>query len=139
MEPDEKKDHFDSLGAGGAEGVVFKDRDSYYTPGRPNSGGFQLKFKFVTTGSFIVSGVNKKRSVALELLDGVRRVPAGNVTIPPDQDIPEPGEVVEVKFLYAFPESGCIYQPVYRGKRDDIDEAECHVGQLKYKDQGVAA
>ena len=139
VEPDEKQDHFDSLRAGGAEGVVFKDRDSYYTPGRPNSGGFQLKFKFVTTGSFIVSAVNKRRSVALALFDGSRQVPAGNVTIPPDQEIPQPGDVVDVRFLYAFPESGCIYQPVYLGKRDDIDETECHVGQLKYKDQGVAA
>ena len=49
------------------------------------------------------------------------------------------GDTVEVRFLYAFPESGCIYQPVYRGKRDDIDPADCHVRQLKYKDQGVAA
>jgi len=139
VEPDEKQALFESLRAGGAEGVVFKDRDSCYTPGRPNSGGFQLKFKFVTTGSFIVAAVNKRRSVALVLLDGGRRVPAGNVTIPPDQDIPEPGDILEVRFLYAFPESGSIYQPVCLGKRDDIDESECHVGQLKYKDQGVAA
>jgi bifunctional non-homologous end joining protein LigD len=66
-------------------------------------------------------------------------VPAGNVTIPPDHDIPAPGDTVEVRYLYAFEQSGCIYQPVYRGKRDDIVPTDCHVRQLKFKDQGVAA
>ena len=93
----------------------------------------------VTTASFMVASVNRRRSVALVLLNGNERVPAGNVTIPPDHDIPEPGEVIEARYLYAFPESGRIYQSVHLGKRDDIDPVDCHVRQLKYKDQGVAA
>src|SRR6266404_8846348 len=55
-----------------AEGVVFKQLNAPYTPGRPASGGPQLKFKFVETASFIVSHVNAKRSVALMLLDGAK-------------------------------------------------------------------
>jgi hypothetical protein len=43
------------------------------------------------------------------------------------------GEVVDTKFLYAFRESGCIYQPVYVGKRCDIPASECTTDQLKYK------
>jgi hypothetical protein len=31
------------------EGIVFKRLDAPYTPGKPNSGGPQLKFKFVAT------------------------------------------------------------------------------------------
>lgn len=137
--PKDKHRAFEELRSSGAEGVVFKDSNSHYTPGRPASGGAQLKFKFVTTASFIVEAVNKRRSVALVLLDRNTRVAAGNVTIPPDHDIPAPGDVVEARYLYAFPQSGCIYQPVYLGKRDDIDPADCDVRQLKYKDKGFAA
>ncbi|MEI6197760.1 MAG: WGR domain-containing protein, partial [Verrucomicrobiota bacterium] len=36
------------------EGIVFKRLDAPYTPGRPNSGGAQLKFKFVATVSAVV-------------------------------------------------------------------------------------
>ena len=58
---------------------------------------------------------------------------AGNVTIPPNQPIPETGQVVECRYLYAFRESGCIYQPVYLGTREDITADECTTAQLKYK------
>lgn len=118
----------------GAEGVVLKDRTAAFSPGRPSTGGSQLKFKFVTTGSFIVSGINRKRSVALSLWNGTEEVPAGNVTIPPDQGIPAMREIVEVRYLYAFRESGSVYQPVYLGRRDDLEMSDCDVRQLKYKE-----
>jgi bifunctional non-homologous end joining protein LigD len=40
---------------------------------------------------------------------------------------------VEVRSLYAFKESGCLFQPVYLGLRSDLDQEECTVDQLKYK------
>jgi len=51
----------------------------------------------------------------LQLLDNGKLVPAGNVTIPPNCPIPAVDQVVECRYLYAFKESGCIYQPVYLG------------------------
>jgi bifunctional non-homologous end joining protein LigD len=60
-------------------------------------------------------------------------VAAGNVTIPTNQDIPRDGQVVEVRYLYAFEESGCLYQPVYLGVRSDVLPMECVVSQLKFK------
>ena len=72
----------------------------------------------------------KKRSVSLLLNNDVD---AGNVTIPANQNIPAVGMIVECRYLYAFKESGCIYQPVYLGVRDDIPADECTVDQLKYK------
>lgn len=139
IDPEEKQAAFNRLLSAGAEGVVFKDRDALFAPGRPASGGSQLKFKFVTTASFVVEAINKRRSVSLVLLNGNARVSAGNVTIPPDHKIPKPGEVVEVRYLYAFRESGCIYQPVYQGTRNDVDAGDCQVEQLKFKSESVAA
>ncbi|MCX6848253.1 MAG: WGR domain-containing protein [Verrucomicrobia bacterium] len=117
----------------GKEGVVFKHKDAPYTPGRPNSGGDQLKYKFYETASLIVSKVNDQRSVSLILFEGDKIRPAGNVTIPPNHDIPEPGTVIECRYLYAFKESGSIYQSVYLGARADIRAKECTTAQLKYK------
>jgi len=128
---------FHQLKTSGAEGVVFKRTDALYTPGRPASGGAQLKYKFVATASFIVGKVNAKRSVSLLLFTGDRIGAAGNVTIPPNQAIPETGQVVECRYLYAFRESGSIYQPVYLGVREDIRAEECTTAQLKYKSEAL--
>ncbi len=116
------------------EGIVFKLKSAPYTPGRPNSGGSQLKFKFYATASFIVKRVNTQRSVLLALYDeNGKSVEAGNVTIPINHEVPSELDIVEVKYLYAFKESGSVYQPSYLGKRDDVDAKECSTTQLKYK------
>lgn len=121
------------------EGVVLKRLTGAYLPGRPPNGGDSLKLKFCESASFVVAKVNAKRSVSLQLLSGERWVDAGNVTIPANHEIPAEGAVVEVKYLYAFPESGCVYQPVYLGERDDIATVECIASQLKYKAAAEAA
>jgi bifunctional non-homologous end joining protein LigD len=129
----EKQEAFNRLKADGKEGVVFKDLDAPYTSGRPNSGGPQLKFKFYETASFIVQHVNDKRSVSLGLCRGKHVFPAGNVTIPPNHEVPPAGAIVECRYLYALKESGAIYQPVFLGRREDILPNECTTSQLKYK------
>jgi bifunctional non-homologous end joining protein LigD len=129
----EKKAHFQLLQKRHAEGVVFKHRDSAYQAGRPHSGGTQLKHKFHETASFIVTKPNDKRSVSLMLWENGKVRPSGNVTIPPNHEIPKPGEIVECRYLYAFKESGSIYQPVFLGRREDIFHEECTTSQLKYK------
>jgi bifunctional non-homologous end joining protein LigD len=134
----DKIEIFEELRATNCEGVVFKDMDAPYSPGRPNSGGPQLKCKFVESASFVVTGINAQRSVMLGLYDGDSLIPAGNVTIPPNHAIPAKDDVVEVRYLYAFKESGSIYQPVYLGKRNDIPASECVVKQLKYKSDSAA-
>jgi bifunctional non-homologous end joining protein LigD len=119
-----------------AEGVVFKLLSSPYSPGRPGSGGSALKYKFTTTASCIVAGISKtKRSVRLCLFDDVHQNDAGNVTIPPNHPMPSIGDVVEIRYLYAFKESGALYQPVFLGRRDDISMRECTVVQLKFKQE----
>ena len=121
------------LKAGKREGIVFKHIFAPSTPGRPNSGGPQLKHKFVATLSALVAKVNQQRSVQISLLGKNGWQTAGNVTIPANHNIPRVGEVIEVRYLYAFPESDVLFQPVYLGKRDDVDADECRASQLKYK------
>jgi bifunctional non-homologous end joining protein LigD len=119
-----------------AEGVVFKLLTAGYSPGRPASGGSALKYKFTTTASCVVSSISKsKRSVKLTLFEGAYQKNAGNVTIPPNSSMPSIGDVVEIRYLYAFKQSGALYQPVYLGRRDDIAMSECTVTQLKFKQE----
>lgn len=128
----DKADNLDALKSRNAEGVVFKHLDAAYAPGRPASGGTQRKYKFVATLSAVVEKVNAKRSVAVSLLDGEEWTPVGNVTVPANQTVPLPGEVVEVRYLYAIP-GGALFQPTLLGVRDDIETQECVVAQLKFK------
>ena len=140
----EKRDLWDKIKTAHGEGVVFKRINGIVKEGRPNSGGDWLKFKFTESASCYVMEVNAgKRSVKIGLRDGSRAdvikgkkmIPVGNVTIPPNYDVPAAGDIVEVEYLYAY-KGGSIYQPVYRGKRTDIDINACTTGQLKYKPEG---
>ena len=115
------------------EGIVFKRLDAPYVPGRPNSGGPQLKCKFVATASVVVAKINIQRSVGVSLLQGRNLVSCGNVIIPANHQIPRVGDVVDVRYLYAYRDSLALYQPVYLGPRDDVDPGECLVSQLKFK------
>ena len=127
-----KQQFYDRLRASGAEGIVFKNQAAPYTAGRPNSGGMQVKFKFYATASVLVTQLNAKRSVAVAVRDGKQTVEVGNVTIPPNQDVPAVNAVIEVRYLYAYP-GGSLYQPTYLGVRDDLRVDACVIAQLKYK------
>lgn len=121
-----------SVKEAGREGVVAKDLTVPYTSGRPHSMGPALKFKLVESVSCQVIKVNDKRSVELGLIVGERTIRSvGNVTIPVNHEIPKAGDMVEVQYLYAYRE-GSLYQPVYKGKRDDIDQPDS-IAKLKYK------
>lgn len=137
----DKRHTFGLVKSRNGEGVVFKRLAAVYTVGRPNSGGDQLKFKFVESATLFVYGHNEgKRSVQVAAFDGKGgAVILGSVTIPPNYEVPEIGAVVEVEYLYAFPSGGSVYQPVYRGPRTDQSMDDCVVSQLKYKPMAIAA
>ena len=129
----QKTELWEGLRRENREGIVFKRLDAPYTPGKPNSGGPQLKFKFVATLSAVVAKINVQRSVEISLLKGRSLVSCGNVTIPANQPIPAVGAIVEVRYLYAYRDSLALHQPVYLGPRDDVDASECLASQLKFK------
>jgi bifunctional non-homologous end joining protein LigD len=142
---DEKRDLWNQVLTASGEGVVFKRINCPVTEGRPNSGGDWLKFKFTETASFCVMEINTgRRSVKIGLIEFNLHPKAsqhqmltsvGNVTIPPNHEIPAVGEIVEVEYLYAY-RGGSVFQPVYRGRRMDLDIGACTTGQLKYKPEG---
>ena len=124
-----------------AEGVVFKRRDAPYSPGRPASGGDQLKYKFYATATAKVIGHHpSKASVELGMYDDLKHyyirdtppVSVGNVAIPVNKERPSIGSFVEVRYLYWYA-SGSLYQPVYIGERTDVDEFDCRLSRLKPK------
>jgi bifunctional non-homologous end joining protein LigD len=129
-----KRELYSSLKARGAEGAVFKLLEAVHVPGRPASGGSQLKRKFTHRATFKVNGVHaSKRSVKLALFDADgRECDVGNCTIPANHAVPATGALVDVEYLYAY-RGGSVYQPQYKGERDDIDVSACHLSQLHYK------
>lgn len=135
----EKKKMLEKLLLSKAEGIVLKNLKAEYKPGRPNSLGDQLKCKFVQTVSVMVMGINDKRSINMGLIKNNEIKTVGNVMIPPNMDIPNIGNVVEVKYLYAFKATDALFQPVYIGVRNDVQSFECKIEQLKYKsDEAIA-
>lgn len=124
---------FERIQQQGGEGVVLKDRNATYAAGRPNSLGNHLKYKFIESASVIVSAITEnKRSVAMAVLDNGNQVDVGKVTIKPNQDMPNIGDILEVQYLYAY-QGGSLFQPVCLGVRSDLEAADCTIEQLKYK------
>jgi len=131
----QKRKLFNQLKNDNKEGIVFKKKVSTYQPGRPATGGNQVKFKFYKTATFIVANHTKgKRSVGMELLDGEKKVNVGKVTIPPNYAIPEVGSLIEVRYLYAY-KGGSVYQPTYLGNRHDLYIEDAVMSQLIYKNE----
>jgi len=117
---EEKRELIERVRARRGEGVVFKKNDAPYVPGRPASGGNQLKWKFVESATVRVTEAHKtKRSVFLECVDETGAVvPLGKCSVPKNYDMPGPGDIVEAEYLYMY-RGGSLYQPQYKGPRAD--------------------
>jgi bifunctional non-homologous end joining protein LigD len=128
-----KRDLFKRLKEDGKEGVVFKEIHSTYIPGRPSSGGNQIKFKFWKSATVVVDSIHKtKRSVGVAVYRQNEKVLIGNVTISTKYNIPSINEIVEVVYLYCT-QGDSLYQSKYKGIRDDQVLSDCLYSQLKFK------
>jgi bifunctional non-homologous end joining protein LigD len=117
----------------GEEGIVIRDGAGSYTPGKPSSGGPCWKLKFYASATVQVAAHHDtKRSVSMTIKTGNIWSNIGNCTIPPNHDIPKVGDLIEVKYLYAYP-GGSLYQPQYKGLRTDQTMDAANENQLKYK------
>jgi bifunctional non-homologous end joining protein LigD len=127
----EKRAFFNRMKAEKREGVVFKRLDAVYKPGKGHHDMFKCKF-WAELSARVASRSTGKESVGVELLDSNGRwVDMGNVTTIGKGRI-LPGMIIEVKYLYCL-EGGSLYQPSVKMIRDDVDEAECVMTQVKYK------
>jgi bifunctional non-homologous end joining protein LigD len=127
---DAKLKMFHDIKARGGEGMVFKLVAAPYQEGKSK---YALKFKFKEPATVQIVGVSStKRSVQMGVIaeDGIQFV--GNVTIPVNRDIPSVGHFAEVEYLYAYPNGGSLFQPVYLGPRPDKVEADRY-DSLKFK------
>jgi bifunctional non-homologous end joining protein LigD len=136
--PDVKRAEFVRLRDGNFEGAVFKRLSALYQPGRPASGGDQLKCKFWAEPAavIVIRQNNDRASFQAGMLDRVgNTIPVGNVTVPVNQPMPPIKSIVEVKYLYvvALPPRGNLYQPVYLGPKDGGCFEDCYIDQLKVK------
>jgi bifunctional non-homologous end joining protein LigD len=133
----EKKALFDRLSKARAEGIVFKQKKAAYTPGRPSSGGTQLKYKFVKTADVaLIANAGNAYQMAVWHRGKTREVGkvfAGttNATRKQIDDLIADGEtpIAVVEYLYAT-DDDILFQPVFLQLRDDKELKECLLDQL---------
>ncbi len=112
------------------EGVAFKLTTAPHRSGR---NGQHKKFKFIKTLSCVAGDprANGKDSVEIFLFEKEARVRIGTVSLIGKPPVKE-GDVVEVRYLYAYP-SKMIVQARLDRVRDDVAPAECTTAQLIFK------
>jgi bifunctional non-homologous end joining protein LigD len=125
-----KRDLIVKLRAENAEGIVLRNAHAPYRAGRSESA---RKFKFYDTCTVEVAAINTGvRSIRMCVYDGSTPVEIGNVTIPPNKDLPAVGDLGEVRYLYAY-RGGSLYQPVWLKVRHDVSRADASIEQIKYR------
>jgi bifunctional non-homologous end joining protein LigD len=137
--PEDLERNIDFAESEGHEGVVLRDVRAGYARGKPNSWGPCLKIKFWESITCKVRSLHDtKRSCRLSLMNehGLF-VDVGNCTVPTNYEMPSPGDLVEVKYMYAY-RDGSIYQPQYKGVRTDLEPSAATMSQLKYKEDMVS-
>lgn len=121
------------------EGVMVKDKNGMYYPGRRTDK--VLKAKFEETIDCVVDEVNRqgKRSVGISLYEGGKLVSVGACTVLNDKkrNALSVGDVIEVKYLYAVEGSRKLVQPAFIKKRDDKRAEDCDFDQMKFTDKVV--
>ncbi|MEO8705426.1 MAG: WGR domain-containing protein [Kofleriaceae bacterium] len=124
----------DKLRKAGAEGLVFKQRDAPYTPGR---GTTQRKLKFIKSADVIILE-NAGNAYRMAVYDGKKLFDCGKVfsgTTNASRKLLDAalgrGEqpICEVQYLYASDDHQ-LFQPVFVRTRDDKPAKQCIRSQL---------
>lgn len=135
---------YESLKGAQAEGIVFKHKNAPYVPGRPSSGGSQLKHKFIKSADVVIVE-NAGNAYRMVVHDGKKQLDVGKVFAGTTNESRKEldarlarGEtpVAEVKYLYATDDEQ-LFQPVFVRLRDDKDAKLCVRSQLAKTNRGV--
>ena len=127
---EEKRNLYNKLKHNGKEGIVFKKLSGTHISGYSND---QVKFKWYTTASVIVTSHNQKASVSIAIYDNGSLIPIGNVTTL-GHNKPPINSIIEVKYLYAY-RGGSLYQPTFLNIRDDVYQEDCTLNKLHFKNE----
>jgi bifunctional non-homologous end joining protein LigD len=130
-----KRALFEQLQERGAEGLVFRHVDGPYRPGKRSD--LMLKCKFEQTADVVVWKVRpdgRNNFTFRVFRDGELRL-AGSCSLEGKPAV-RPGDVVEVKYLYAS-DDHLLYQPRMLRVRDDKSPSECTADQFHYTDRTV--
>lgn len=134
---DRKRQHAVAIQRLGGEGVVLKRRDHPYQPGK--RGRLAMKVKFIKDLDAVVTdvGIDGKENIEVSLFNGRSMIPVGKCSTVGKQ-VPLPGSVVEVRYLYALrPEMPRLYQPRLIRTRTDKSPAECTLDQVQFTTKKV--
>ncbi|MGC4114636.1 MAG: WGR domain-containing protein [Myxococcales bacterium] len=139
-----KKALYEHLESERAEGIVFKRTDAPYAPGRPASGGPQLKYKFVKTADVFLTE-NAGNAYQMAVMDEAKVRLVGKVFAGTTNESRKEldallgsGErpVAEVRYLYAT-DDDVLFQPVFAQLRDDKAPEDCLLSQLVHTNRKV--
>jgi hypothetical protein len=119
------------ISAHNLEGIVLKPVDAPYKVGRQPD---HYKFKLTAVSSFLITGLNQKRSVSIGVFDEQGHlVNCGDVKIRNDRFKVCEGMIIDVQYLHMFADSRKVYQPRMTAIRDDLRPEACTLSQLRFK------
>jgi bifunctional non-homologous end joining protein LigD len=111
----------------GAEGVVFKDAEAAYKPGRA---GQHFKLKFEKTVTVRVRSIDSLRHRAtIEMFDGREWQEVSGIKVA--RGMVKPGDYVEVRYLSGSL-SNRLVQPVFIRVRADVSDEDCSLDQIEF-------
>jgi bifunctional non-homologous end joining protein LigD len=145
----EKEHLFQVLADAGQEGIVFRRRDAKYVVGRQPT-AYKCKYWKTLTGLVLAHNATRQAwavaplpyeledmhgrgSIQVGLIDGTRIINTGDVTVPGSRTVPPLGSLVEIRYIYAFPESKQLFHSTLLRVRTDLPWTACTVAQLQYK------
>lgn len=122
------------------EGVIFKDRDAPYSPGKRTAKFTKIKFTQDVDCRVTKIKTDGKDNITVALLNPAGKwIDVAEVTaLAGDGGLIAVDDVVTVKYLYAMwrdPEHPRLYQPTLPRIRDDKPVGECTFDQLRFTDR----